>query len=162
MDYTDHSILQLEALADTLTEQDAEYATSLFNLLRRNHRRGHDFVQDLTALFAPFRQRNLINSERSRSLLETFEDQIEDSSHASHFERIEGMAADLDGEPAEDAKSILRLVRWGFGTCRDYMNELKVIFGPLQQRNTEELERAVQIKKVFEAIDKETEVIEAE
>lgn len=162
VDYARHSILQLEAWVETLSEEDVVYATSLFNLLRRNHRRSRDFVEDLTALFAPFRQRNSINSERSRSLLETFEDQMEDLSHASHLDRIEGLAAELEGEPSEDAKALLRLVRRGFGTCRDYMDELKVIFGPLQQRNTEELERAVQIKKIFEAIDKETEVIEAE
>lgn len=39
------------------------------------------------------------------------------------------------------------------------MDDLKVIFGPMKQRNAEELERAEQIKKVFEAIDKEAETI---
>ena len=42
------------------------------------------------------------------------------------------------------------------------MDELKVIFAPLQLRNAEELERAAQIKKVFEAIDKEAESMEVD
>jgi len=160
VDYAQHSILQLETWKDTLTKQEAEYATSLFALLRRNHRRSRDFVEDLIKLFAPLRQRNIIDSERSRSLLDTFEGQVEVAPHPSHLEKIESLALALDGPSAEDARAILYLVRRGFGTCRDYMDELKVVFGPLQQRNAEEWKRAVEIKKVFEAIDKETEVME--
>jgi hypothetical protein len=40
------------------------------------------------------------------------------------------------------------------------LDELKVIFAPLQQRSVEEMERATRIKKVFEAIDREAEVID--
>jgi hypothetical protein len=157
-DYSRHSILQLETWADTLAVGDAEYATHLFALVRRNHRRSRDFVEDLAALFAPFRQLNTINSERSRSLIEIFEGQIEAASHPSHFAKIEGLATELEGASAEDARAILHLVRRGFGTCRNYLDELKVIFGPLQQRSIEELELAIRIKTVFKAIDKETEV----
>jgi hypothetical protein len=162
VDYTRRSIFQLEKWVNTLKEQDAAYAASLFTLLRRNHRRSRDFVDDLSILFAPFRQLNDTNSERSRSLLETFEGQTEVSSHASHLERIESLATELDGTSAADAKALLYLVRRGFGTCRDYMDELKVIFAPLQLRNAEELERAAQINKVFEAIDKEAESMEVD
>jgi hypothetical protein len=161
VDYTRHSILQLEKWVDTLTEKDAAYAASLLTLLRRNHRRSRDFVDDLTTLFAPFRQLNNTNSKRSRSLLETFESQTEISSHESHLEKTESLAAELDKTSADDAKALLYLVRRGFGTCRDYMDELKVIFAPLNQRNADELERAVAIKKVFEAIDKEAEGLDA-
>ena len=89
-----------------------------------------------------------------------FEGQTEVSSHASHFERIESFTTELDETSAADAEALLYLVRRGFGTCRDYMDELRVIFGPLQQRSVEELERAIQIKKVSEAIDKETGVMD--
>jgi hypothetical protein len=157
VDYTRHSILQLEKWVNTLTKPDATYAASLFTLLRRNHRRSRDFVEDLTALFAPFRQLNDANSERSRSLLEIFDGQSEASSHASHLSKIESLASDLKGTSAEDARAVLYLIRRGFRTCRDSMDELKVIFGPLHQRNAEELKYAVAIKKVFEAIDKEAE-----
>jgi hypothetical protein len=158
-DYTRHPVLQLEKWLDTLTEQDAGYATSLFALLRRNHRRSRDFVEDLTGLFAPLRQLNTVNSERSRSMLETLDDHAEVLPHASHLAKLESLATELDGTPAEDARAVLYLIRRGFRTCHDSMDELKVIFGPLQQRNAEELKRAVQIKKVFEAIDEEAETI---
>jgi hypothetical protein len=69
------------------------------------------------------------------------------------------LAVELDGKTAEDARAVLYLVRRGVGTCRDYLDELKVIFGPLQQRSVAELERAIQIKTVFEAIDQEAETI---
>jgi hypothetical protein len=69
------------------------------------------------------------------------------------------LAVELDGKTAEDARAVLYLIRRGFGTCRDYLDKLKVIFGPLQQRCVEELERAIQIKTVFEAIDEEAETI---
>lgn len=65
----------------------------------------------------------------------------------------------MDRTLAEDARAVLYLIRRGYRTCRDSMDELKVIFGPMKQRNAEELERAEQIKKVFEAIDKEAETI---
>lgn len=68
-DYTRHPVLQLEKWVNTLTEQDAGFAASLFTLLRRNHRRSQDFVEDLTKLFAPFKMLNTTSSERSRSLL---------------------------------------------------------------------------------------------
>ena len=159
-DYSRHPALQLETWVDTLTEQDAAYATSLFTLLRRNHYRSRDFVEDLVTLFAPFKQLNDTNSERSRSLLEIFDGPTQDSSHASHLAKIESLATELEGTLAGDARAVLYLIRRGFRTCRDSMNELKVIFTPLQLRNVEELERAVQIKKVFEAIDKEAEVMD--
>jgi len=158
-DYSRHPVLQLEQWVDTLPEQDAGYAASLFTLLRRNHRLSRDFLKDLTELFAPLRQLNILNSERSRSLLETFEDQTEASSHASHLERIESLATQLDEASAEDARAVIHLIRRGFRTCRDSMDELKVIFGPVQQRNAE-LERAVQIRNVFDAIDKEALIID--
>jgi hypothetical protein len=158
-DFAHHPVLQLAAWVGTLADEDAEYATHLFALLRRNHRCSHDFVEDLTALFAPFRQLNTINSERSRSLIEIFEGQIETASHPSHLAKIESLAVELDGKTAEDARAVLYLIRRGFGTCRDYLDKLKVIFGPLQQRCVEELERAIQIKTVFEAIDEEAETI---
>ena len=159
-DYSCHPVLQLETWVGNLTNEDAGYAAHLFALLRHNHRRSRDFVEDLSALFAPFRRLNTINSERSRSLIEVFDDQTETASHPSHLAKIEGLASELDGMSAEDARAILHLVHRGFGTCRDYLDELKVIFAPLQQRSVEELERATQIKKVFEAIDKEAEVMD--
>lgn len=160
VDYTRHSILQLETWVGALEKQDAAYAASLFTLLGSNHHRSRDFVGELTTLFAPFRQLNDTNSERSRSLLEIFDGQPEASSHESHLRSIESLASELEGASADDARAVLRLIRRGFRTCRDSMNELKVIFGPLHQRNAEELERAVQIKKVFEAIDKEAGIID--
>jgi hypothetical protein len=92
-------------------------------------------------------------------MLETLDDHAEVLPHASHLAKLESLATELDGTPAEDARAVLYLIRRGFRTCHDSMDELKVIFGALQQRNAEELERAVQIKKVFEAIDKEAETI---
>lgn len=159
-DYTRHPILQLETWVDNLTEQhDVEYAKSLFTLLRRNHRRNRDFVEYLTTLFAPFKQLNTANSKRSRSLLDALEGQVEAESHPSHLEKMKSMAAQLDETSAEDARAIFRLVERGFGSCREYMEELKVVFGLLQDRNAEELERAVQIK-VFDAVDKEADTID--
>jgi hypothetical protein len=155
-----HPIIQLETWVDELAEQqNIEHAKSLFALLRLN---GYscELVKELTALYAPFRQRNTVVSQRAHSQLKDLKDRVEDDSGSSPLEDLECLALELDEMSVEDARAIFRLVRRGFGTCRDYMDELKVILGPLQQRHAEEFERAQEIKRVFEAIDNEAQILE--
>ena len=152
-DYSCHPVLQLETWVGNLTNEDAGYAAHLFALLRHNHRRSRDFVEDLSALFAPFRRLNTINSERSRSLIEVFDDQTETASHPSHLAKIEGLASELDGMSAEDARAILHVVRRNLKGGRGFAGELSRLFQPVKQRNAEAWKRVSRVKKIFDELE---------
>ena len=162
-DYARHPILRLEKWVDGFGEQKEEYAKSLFAFLRRNHRCSRDFVDDLTALFEPWRSNILAFYHRQRLLSDIFDDKLE------HIERRRGslqtvrslksLAALLE-DPAsvQDARAICRLVRKRIVTCHEYRDELKEIYGPLHAAfNREEMERALKMTREFQDIEMEAE-----
>jgi hypothetical protein len=145
-----HRILALETMIDELSDNDAQIARLLFQLVRKGHSRSHEHIKDLEALFVPIRQRNAEEWDRAGQMKAIFDEVARDK---SQLLKLEDLAHHLDEIHAEDVRAILHVVRRNLKGGRGFVGELNRLFDPVKQRNTEAWKRASQVKKIFDELD---------
>jgi hypothetical protein len=148
--YANHRILTLEALVEELPDNDAQIARPLFEPIRKRHSRSQEHIEDLVAMFAPVKQRNAEEWERSSQMKASFDEVSRDKSQVL---KLEALVEHLDEAHAEDARAILHVVRRNLKGGRGFAGELSRLFQPVKQRNAEAWKRVSRAKKIFDELE---------
>jgi len=148
--HNSHSILALEALVDELPDNDAQIARPLFELIKKGHSRSHQHTEDLEVMFAPIKQRNAEEWERSSRMKTIFDDVARDKSQVL---KLTDLVYHLDETHAEDARAILHVMRRNLKGGRGFAGELSRLFQPAKQRNAEAWKRVSRVKRIFDEFE---------
>ena len=104
----------------------------------------------LEAIFAPTKQRNADESERS-SQMKKLLDQV--ARGKSQLLKLEDLVDHLDDDHAEDARAMLHVIRRNLKGGKGFGGELSKLFQPVKQRNAEAWERVPRMKKIFDELE---------
>lgn len=149
--YSEHPVLRLEAFLNELTDVDARLASPMFALVRQNHVRSNNHIEDIEDLFAPVRKRNADAWAQAEQVSEVLGEM---SKGQFDVLKLEAWTGDLDQIGAGDARAIFHVIRRNYKTGNDFADALSAIFAPVKQGNIEERERFAKLKSVFDDIDK--------
>ena len=146
--YSRHPILGLEGLVGDLSDRDARIASFLFGLVREDHVRSSDHVEELSGLFAPARER----LDGVRAVLE--QKRVAFDEAENDVLRYEAFVGELDEVDLGNAQALLHLFRSNLKDKLEFARQLVVLFAPLKQRNMDEHTAASTHRNVFEKLDK--------
>lgn len=148
--YTNNAVLQLEPLIDELATRDAQLARPLLELIRQNHHRSPDHIQDVLGLFAPLKQRIAEEWKQADEMKSILEGVLGDK---SQILKLEDLIGHLDKAHAEDAHAIFHIIRRNLTGGAAFAEELSRLFQPVKERNAETWKRASRLKKAFDEFD---------
>ena len=142
--YSDHPILKLEGFVGRLNGQEAMVAAAFFTLIRVDHHRSDDHVEELKELFAPMRQQ----LDRDRAVLEQKLAAFDEAE--SDVLKYEALVGELDDANAKVARALLDLCGSHFKDRLEFAGLLIEPFSPLKQRKMHELSITLTHRHVFE------------
>ena len=146
--YSRHPILDLEALVGDLSDRDARIASFLFGLVREDHVRSSDHVEELSRLFAPARER----LDRARAVLE--QKRVAFDEAENDVLKYEAFVGELGEVDLGNSRALLHLFRSNLKDKLEFARQLIVLFAPLKERNIDEHTTASAHRHVFEKLDK--------
>lgn len=107
-DYSNHAILKLEHLVESLSGKDhVRSARARFGLLQENHPHSKDFVKDLKVYFAPLEQATIAEWQKLSERQRLCEDAMGDP---TYFEKLHELTTELGAEQQAHAQQYFALV----------------------------------------------------
>jgi hypothetical protein len=145
--YSHHPILDLEVLIGDLSERGARIASLLFALVREDHDRSGNYVEGLSRLFAP--TRNRLDTERAvaEQKMVAFDEAERD------VVKYEAFVGDLDDTAAGNPRALVHLVQGNLKDNLEISRPLNDVFSPLEQRYINEHAATSTFRGVLERLD---------
>ena len=144
--YPHHPVLDLEPLIGDLSEREARIDALLFGLVREDHYRSGDHVEELCKLFAATRKRLDIERHVAEQKRVAFDEAERD------VLKYEAFVDDLEATAAGNARALLHLVR-NLKDSPELARLLNDIFLPLKQRCIDEHVAASKSRDIFDKLD---------